>query len=176
MLSNKRTKASRMRGSMTHGGGHKKKRRGAGNRGGKGFSGTGARGDQKNPSVVTGARDFFKQLSAKKGIKMKKVMKNYVHFGKKGFKSKNATNEVLSLNYIEVNFDKMVEMGLIAKDKNEYIFDATSAGYDKILGKSKFSKKITIICNEISQTAQQRVEEAGGKVIMPQKQTKDKQE
>ena len=164
-----------MRGSSSHGGGHKKKRRGAGNKGGKGFSGTGARGDQKNPSVVSGAKDFFKQLSAKKGIKVSKIEKKYKHFGKKGFKSREEPNNILSLNHIESHFDKMLEKGIITKEKNEYVFDAKSQGYDKILGRGKLSKKITIICDQISTLAKQRVEDAGGKVIVQGQQKEEAQ-
>jgi large subunit ribosomal protein L15 len=167
MLKQKRTKVSRMRGTSSHGGGHKKKRRGAGHRGGIGLSGSGARGDQKKTAVLSGSSSFFKILSAQKGVPVKELMKKYMHFGKKGFKSLNKTsNEVLSINYIETNFDKMVAEGLIIKEKTEFIFNATAAGYDKVLGRGKISKKVTIIVEEISALAKQRVEEAGGKVIL----------
>ena len=159
---------SRMRGSNSHGGGHKKKRRGAGHRGGVGLSGTGKGGDQKKSSVLSNSNSFFKILSAQKGVPVRKLVKKYMHFGKRGFKSLNKkSNKVLSLSYIENHFDKMVDSGLIVKKKNDYIFNATEAGYDKILGRGKFSKKITIIVDEISALAKQRVEEAGGKVILP---------
>ena len=49
MPANKRKKLSRMRGTHTHKGGDKKKRRGAGHRGGRGNSGSGKRGDAKKP-------------------------------------------------------------------------------------------------------------------------------
>jgi len=47
----KRTKASRARGTKTHGWGHKKKHRGSGSRGGKGNAGSGKRADSKKPST-----------------------------------------------------------------------------------------------------------------------------
>ena len=46
MSVNKTKKVGKYRGSKTHGGGHMKKRRGAGNRGGRGMAGTGKRADQ----------------------------------------------------------------------------------------------------------------------------------
>ena len=49
---NKRTKLSRYRGSHTHGCGSKKKRRGAGHKGGKGMAGSGKRADQKKPTIL----------------------------------------------------------------------------------------------------------------------------
>lgn len=65
----KRKKSERYRGSQTHGGGAKKKRRGAGNRGGRGMAGSGKRADQKKPTIL----------------------KNYgnSYFGKRGFSSKS---------------------------------------------------------------------------------------
>ena len=138
---------------------------GPGNRGGKGFSGTGARGDQKKPGVIKVAAKFIKALSAKKGVKASTIKKSYKHFGKEGFNSVNKeTNNVLSLAYIESNFDKMVEQGFIVKDKNDFVFNADEAGYDKILGKGTLTKKLTIIVGEMSQAAKKRVEDLGGKV------------
>ena len=43
----RRKKVNKYRGSQTHGSGAKKKRRGAGNRGGRGMAGPGKIGDQK---------------------------------------------------------------------------------------------------------------------------------
>ena len=154
-----------MRGSNSHGGGHKKKRRGAGHRGGKGFSGTGARGDQKKPGVIIKSKKFVKALSAKKGVKASRIAKSYTHFGKKGFKSLDQeSNNTLSLAYIESHFDKMVEQGLIVKEKDEFIYNASEAGYDKILGKGDLTRKVTIIVDEMSKAARKRVEDLGGKV------------
>ena len=46
----KEKKVRKMRGSRSHGHGDKKKR-GAGQRGGRGIAGTGKRGDSKKPSI-----------------------------------------------------------------------------------------------------------------------------
>ena len=53
MLKHKKSKVKTQRGTSSHGWGHKKKHRGAGNRGGKGMAGTGARGDAKKPTILT---------------------------------------------------------------------------------------------------------------------------
>lgn len=56
----KRKKASRMRGSHTHGRGFKKKARGSGHRGGVGMAGSGKRGDQKKTLVLNlYGNDYF---------------------------------------------------------------------------------------------------------------------
>ena len=58
MAVNKRKKDSRARGQWTHGGGSKKKRRGAGNRGGRGHSGSGKRGDAKK-QIYLKKKNYF---------------------------------------------------------------------------------------------------------------------
>jgi len=147
MLKQKRTKVSRHRGSSSHGGGHKKKRRGAGHRGGVGLSGSGARGDQKKSMIL---RKF-----------------GHSYFGKKGFTSiHKKSNKVLSLAYLENNFDKLVEAGVIVQEEKEFVFDSTIFKYDKILGSGVLTKALTIVCNEISDSAKAKVEEDGGKVVV----------
>lgn len=145
MLKQKRAKVSRHRGSHTHGGGHKKKRRGKGHIGGAGMAGTGARGDSKKPTILTTIGPSY--------------------YGKRGFTSiHKKQNTVLSINYIESNFDKMVEKEIIVKEGTEFVFDSTLYKYDKILGRGNFTKKLKVICNSISQTAKEKIEAAGGSV------------
>lgn len=166
MLKQKRSKVSRMRGTNSHGWGHKKKHRGKGHRGGVGLSGTGARGDVKKSAVLSNAKKIVQIISAQKGVKMSSIKysgKDY--FGKRGFHSiHKKTNNVLSISYIEENFDSLVEEGFIVKDGANFVFDTTAIGYDKILGRGNFSKKLTLICNEISANAKAKIESAGGKV------------
>ena len=52
MVVNKRKKNSRQKGSYTYGWGSKKKHRKAGNRGGRGMSGTGKRSDHKKTMIL----------------------------------------------------------------------------------------------------------------------------
>ena len=135
-----------MRGTSSHGHGHKKKNRGSGHRGGFGNAGTGARGDSKKPTIL-------KQFGSS-------------YFGKRGFTSiTKKKTKTLSLSYLENNFDKLIDMGVIVKEGSDHIFDSTLFKYDKILGKGNFTKKLTIICDDISESAKQRVEEVGGKVV-----------
>jgi len=156
----KRSKGSRHRGSSSHSWGHKKKHRGAGHRGGKGLAGTGARGDSKKTSILSKASSILKQISAQKGVSMKSITLGNKYFGKKGFNSIHKKKQnVLSISYIENNYDKLVENGSIVKDTID-----TTKDYDKVLGRGKMSKKINLICNEISESAKSRIEEAGGTV------------
>ena len=58
MTNNKTRKVQKYRGHTTHGGGHRKKRRGAGSKGGKGNAGTGKRAGHKRRGVVLGGSGF----------------------------------------------------------------------------------------------------------------------
>ena len=148
---------SRYRGSSSHGGGHKKKRRGAGHRGGVGLSGSGKGGDQKKSTIL--------------------VKFGQAYFGKHGFNSIHKKKiKVLSLNYIEQNFDKLVDAGVIVKEGKEFVFDSTVFKYNKILGNGTFTKKVTIVCDEISVSAKTRVEEAGGKIVLTSGDAEDSEE
>lgn len=165
MLKQKKSKSVKMRGSNSHGWGHKKKHRGAGHRGGKGLSGTGARGDAQKAGLMSNSKGILMKIAAQKGVALKTLQKGYSHFGKNGFKSIHAKKtKTLSLNYIEINFDKMIANGIIKEDKKQFTFDSTAFGYDKILGRGKFTKKLKIICKDISEAAKQRVIDAGGSV------------
>ena len=168
MVKNKRAKVSRHRGSNSHGWGHKKKHRGSGHKGGFGLAGTGARGDSLKTGILKGSKRIIRQIAAQKGVSMSSIEKiGSSYFGKRGFKSVNKFEaKILSLSYIEHNFDKMVNNGLIVKQDNDYILDSTAMGYDKILGKCVFTKKLTVICNDISESAKARIEEIGGKVVL----------
>lgn len=165
MLKQKKAKSVKMRGTSSHGWGHKKKHRGKGHRGGVGLSGTGARGDAQKSGLLAKSKSILQMISAQKGVPLKRLMKNYQHFGKRGFNSiHKSKSKTLSLNYIETNFDKLVENGSIVKEKSEYVFDSTAAGYNKILGKTSFSKKMKIICFDISESAKAKITEIGGSV------------
>ena len=73
----KRKKASRFRGTHTHGRGGKKKARGSGHQGGVGMAGTGKRADQRKTLVLNlYGNNYFgksKTLRRKKKIKLKTI-------------------------------------------------------------------------------------------------------
>jgi large subunit ribosomal protein L15 len=72
----KRRKSSRFKGSQTARRGKKARTRGSGNQGGKGWSGTGKRGDQKKSLVIkmTGGNNYFgKDKTLRKGHVEKKL-------------------------------------------------------------------------------------------------------
>lgn len=122
MTVNKRSKKSRYRGSHTHGGGSKKKRRGAGNRGGRGKAGSGKKADQKAT------------LYKKKG-----------YFGKKGFTSRTKKQKAINLtklntlakeakliNLTELGYNKLLGSGTISKPIQVQVEKATAKAIKKI--------------------------------------------
>lgn len=148
MTARRKPKNVKQRGSMTHGYGSKKKHRGAGHRGGRGAAGSGKRGDANKPSL-------WKTR----------------YFGKRGFKNYNPSDKkTMNIMELDANIDKYVSSGLIKKEGDAYLFDATSNGYTKLLGKGQISIKITINIADATKIAVNKVEKAGGKVIIPSKQ------
>lgn len=148
MTINKRTKKSRQRGSWTHGGGAKKKRRGSGNRGGKGMAGSGKRGDAKKPMV----------------------WKNKKYAGKFGFKSKSRTIETRPINVEIIEKD-------ISKWKKEgeyYTINLGEFGFNKLLGKGKVKNKFKITVMSASKKAIDKIKNSGGEVIVQKAEVKKK--
>lgn len=145
-MMHKTSKKSRYRGSHTHGGGHKKKRRGAGSRGGKGMAGTGKRADVKKPNI----------------------WKNPKYFGKHGFKSVQQRFEkscvVINLNDLDQKIDNWVKKGKAQLNKDIYTIDLSKLKYDKLLGSGKTAKKYEITIGEASQKAIEKINAVGGKV------------
>jgi len=152
MTFNKRKKKTRQRGSSGHGWGHKKKHRGAGNRGGRGMAGTGKKGDAKKP----------------------RIWANKKYFGKYGFKKKNIKKIIKTVNvdYFEKKIDKLLSKNLIEKQGDLYIIDIEKLGFNKVLGSGKLTKKCKISAPFFSKKAIDKIKSAGGEVI----QTKVKDE
>jgi large subunit ribosomal protein L15 len=141
----KRKKTIRMRGSKTHGGGSMKKRRGAGNRGGRGRAGYGKRACQKMPRAY--ARG---EMIGKCG------------FVRQGLKNKIA---IVNLNFFEVNAEKLLAEKKIEKSGDVYIIDSAKLGFDKILGSGKLSLKLRVKAPSISKKAEEKIKTAGGEIV-----------
>ena len=141
MTVNKRKKFSRYRGSMTHGCGSKKKRRGSGNRGGKGMAGTGKRSDRKKPSIWNDTK----------------------YFGKFGFKIKN-TQVIKSINidYIE----EKISSDIVKEENGFFSVDLGNLGFNKLLSGGKVTNKYKIKVHYASKKAVGKVKGSGGKVIL----------
>lgn len=144
MVTTKRTKDSRYRGSKTHGCGSMKKRRGAGHRGGRGAAGSGKRGDAKKPSIWKG--DYF---------------------GKKGFVSKKPDVNIKSINIkeIEIKIPSWIEKGLIKENKGVFEIDLNIFGYGKLLSTGNVTRKLKIKVKTFSAASEEKIKKAGGEII-----------
>jgi len=130
---NKRKKSTRFRAHTTHGWGAMKKRRGSGNRGGRGMAGSGKMAGQNRPSIL---KEF-----------------GTTYFGKRGFN--RPQKMIKKLKIINLN-----EIEKIAQIENLSTFDASK--YDKVLGKGKLTKKIKVISKSFSEKAKAKIAEASG--------------
>ena len=143
MVVNKRKKVTKYRAHTTHGGGHRKKRRGAGSRGGRGNAGTGKRASQK----VAGLKS--------KGIG--------IHGG---FTSKTISEKAVTLNYFTAKtLNQLVEKKLITKENDFYSIDLAKLGYQKLLSTGNIKSKLKIKVEKFTPRAEEKVKAAGGELI-----------
>jgi len=149
MVVNKRKKNTRQRGSTTHGYGSMKKHRGAGNKGGKGFAGSGKRADSKKPTI----------------------WENKKYFGKHGFKNLGFKKTIKAINLLEIEqkLQNFVSKKLILKENDVYIVDLKKLGFNKLLGKGKPTKKYKITVEYASKKITEKIKKAGGEIILTKK-------
>lgn len=140
----KRKKVVKYRGSHTHGGGAKKKRRGAGHRGGRGLAGSGKRAHHKKQKI-------FKLFG-----------KNY--FGKFGFYNPTQkTQKAINLSFLENNLEKLKEKKLITEKEGFLEVDLKKLGVDKLLSSGKITQKYKIR-GLVSKKTKAKIESAGGEL------------
>ncbi len=145
MTVNKSKKAKRYRGSMSHGCGSKKKRRGSGNRGGKGMAGSGKRSDNKKPSI----------------------WKNKKYFGNHGFVSKSSVNiKAVNIDYLDENILKLHSQKLATKENDVFSIDMEKLGFNKLLSAGRVTNKYKIKVAYASKTAVEKIKKSGGDVVL----------
>jgi len=135
-------KKKSLKASRTHGWGARKKHKKSGHRGGKGFSGSGKRADQKKTLVL-------------------KLYGN-AYFGKQGITSRKTQKDKrkrINIKTIDINPEKYGK-------KKEDFFEINLKNY-KILGDGDAKHKLVINAKEASNSAIKKIEKAGGKIILP---------
>jgi large subunit ribosomal protein L15 len=149
----KKKKAGKWRGLSRHGHGARKKWKGSGHHGGCGMAGTGKRADHKKSLII--------KLYGNK------------YFGKKGITSKGTErkkNDTMNVGEIQKNLDSLMKK--FGKG-SELVMERY-----KILGEGEIKTKITIKARAFSESAKEKIEKAGGKVIeiakKERKETKEK--
>lgn len=143
MIRRKR-KINKMRGSRSIGGGCTKKRRGAGNKGGKGQAGA-----SKQHWTWTAKFDPD-------------------HYGKHGFKRpKKIIDEInpVNLSFLEEKSNELIKNGVASKEGDSIVIDVTKLGYNKVLAKGIISKSFIIKSPNFSESAKFKIEEKGGEAI-----------
>ncbi len=156
--SHKRKKVSRMhgRGMGTHGTGARKKKRGKGMRGGKGMAGTGKRADHRKTLVT--------------------MLYGNDYFGKQGITSKKTKRDIrkrINIQQVMLNMESYIKKGIAKKTKDGYELDLSEY---KILGDGEVKGKLIIKAKEASKSAMEKIEKAGGKLILQQIKESEEQE
>ncbi|KYK31881.1 MAG: 50S ribosomal protein L15 [Theionarchaea archaeon] len=145
-MKRKQKKTKKLRGSRTCGGGNTKKRRGAGNRGGRGLAGGG-----KN-----------------KKTKADKVRMQFPdHIGRRGFKrpQKVITEEgTINVQDLDQNIKFYLEQGIAEQEGDIITVDVQNLGITKVLGKGKVTRKLKVKAPGFSESAVRKIEEMGGTV------------
>jgi len=132
---------------------HKKKRLGRGDSSGHG--GTSTRG-HKGHKARSGYKVSFNFEGGQMPLSRRIPKRGFTHL-------KKVKCEIVNLNRIEklfnegdsVNIEKLKEIGLVKKGK-----------FVKILGEGKLTKKLEIYAHSFSKKAKEKIEKAGGKVVL----------
>ena len=139
------SRTRKLRGSRTHGRG-KKHGRGAGSRGGHGNAGL--------------HKHKFKSM----------VKYDPEHFGRHGF-TRHAVmhdEEVINLEQLVARVPELEAAGHAKKAGAGVEIDLTAAGIDKLLGGGRVGSAFTIKVASASEQAKAKVQEAGGRVLLPE--------
>lgn len=141
MKTKKKKKSRTQRGTTTYGHGARKKWKGSGHHGGCGMAGTGKRADHKKSLII------------------KLYGNNY--FGKQGVTSRGTAKKrvnVVNLADIEKNIDTYLKR---SGKKDEIVLEDY-----KVLGEGEIKTKLTIKAKAFSESAKDKIEKAGGKIVI----------
>ena len=142
----KRKKATRTRGSHTHGWGFKKKHRGKGHRGGIGMAGSGKRADQKKTLIIVKyGNDYFgRDKALRRGVTRKRP-------------------EVVNIQQIIESLSSLTKKEIAKESKG--IYEVDLRGY-KILSSGEATLKLKIKASAASKAAIEKVKKAGGEILI----------
>ena len=150
----KRKKSSKYHGRKrgTCGTGARKKMKGSGHRGGKGMAGTGKRADQKKTLILK--------------------LYGHDYFGKQGITSKKTERDKRK----RINLDSIYKnLESFGKRKGD-AYEINLNSYKILAGQLEIKKKLIITAQSASESAIEKVEKAGGKIILPEKKVGEKKE
>lgn len=171
-------KVKKFRGSRTFGWGSHKNRRGRGNRGGAGNAGMHKHKYikfvklAKKGEYLFGKHGFTRPKILRKDYNNAQAVKETLRWLKSEGKLDNYTYRYLSsrteLNVGDLDeiIDRLAELGMAEKDGDVYRVDLKKLGYSKLLGTGIVTKKIEVKVFEATAKAKEKIEAAGGEVII----------
>jgi large subunit ribosomal protein L15 len=142
MVVRRTKKVNKYRGDTTHGGGHRKKRRGAGSRGGRGNAGSGKRAGHKRQGKA---------------------------LGRNGFVPRRTPNVEAGVNlsyFTQKKVDELVASKKAVKEADVYVIDLKNLGFAKLLGTGMSEVKLKITVAKHTPKAAQKVAEVGGEIVV----------
>lgn len=89
-------------------------------------------------------------------------------YGKHGFKRPQKTifkYKPVNLDFLDEKADELVQQGLATEEKGKIVVDVTQLGYNKVLGRGKITQPLIVKSIKFSQTALNKIEEAGGEAV-----------
>jgi len=142
----RRRKSRKLRGSRTMGWGSIGQHRKSGSRGGKGAVGM-------HKHRWTWVIKYFPDW-----------------FGKRGFTRVNPAHQpiVKGINVGELDelaYKLMIE-GKAVMEGDKVVINVTKLGFNKVLGKGKVTRKLKVITPEITESAREKIVNAGGEVVL----------
>ena len=141
MVVRRTKKVNKYRAHTTHGGGHRKKRRGAGSRGGRGLAGSGKRAGHKRQGIT---------------------------LGKSGFNPRRTKSKIKVLSVRDLTpklVQSFIEKGSASKKEDVFVIDLNSLGYSKLIGTGSTTLKLELKIGVFTDKAKTKIESSGGKII-----------
>ncbi len=141
MVVRRAKKCTKYRSHTTHGGGHRKKRRGAGSRGGRGNAGSGKRAGHKK---VLGTHSI----------------------GAHGFRARrtNIPSKAINVGVLSHSVDSLLQQNKAEKQGEAIVVDLGKLGYTRLLGAGSVSQSLTITISHVTPKAKAKIEAAGGSI------------
>ena len=108
--------------------------------------------------------------TGKRGDAFKPSIWDEKYFGKTGFIKKSKTKELTPINisYLEAHLKRFISEKKISEENGVYVVDADALGF-KILGDGQVTKKFKITASAITNKAKEKIENAGGQVIIKER-------
>jgi large subunit ribosomal protein L15 len=170
-------KVKKIRGSRTCGGGSHKRRRGAGNRGGRGKAGVHKHAYIKFVKLAkAGLYEFGKHgFTRPKILRKDYLLTREVREVLRELKEEGLLDEYtyryfkarpeLNAGDLDLIVDRLVSLGLAEKEGEIYRVDLTRLGYTKLLGSGRVTKAMEVKVYEATERAVSKIENAGGSVV-----------